>query len=117
MIAGNPISLTDGEQVRDFIFVDDVVDAFEVVINHIDNMFLRFYEFEVGSGVGTKIREFVEICHYLCKTNSVLYFGSLPSRQGEDMNCISDNTQLRSLEWYPRHNIESGVHKILSSLC
>ena len=43
------IDLTKGEQKRDFIYIDDVVDAFIKIVNSSDTFLRDFYEFEVGT--------------------------------------------------------------------
>lgn len=55
---GETLTLQGGEQIRDFIYIDDVVD---IIIDHLDNP-LSFMD--VGTGIGTKIYEVVKIiCH------------------------------------------------------
>jgi nucleoside-diphosphate-sugar epimerase len=55
------LDLTEGLQKRDFIYIDDVIDAFISIINYSFSVGSGFYEYEVGSGAPIEIREFVSL--------------------------------------------------------
>lgn len=106
----NSIDLTKGLQKRDFIYVDDVIEAFIAIINNLDNFEKSFYNFEVGSNESITIREFTELVKRLCKNNNTLLnFGSLPYRKGEVMDSHADTKPLRSLGWKPKISLENGL--------
>ena len=106
----NSIDLTKGLQKRDFIYVDDVIEAFITIINNLDNFEKSFYNFEVGSNESITIREFTELVKRLCKNNNTfLNFGSLPYRKGEVMDSHADTKPLRSLGWKPKISLENGL--------
>ena len=106
----NSIDLTEGLQKRDFIYIDDVIEAFIAVINNLDNFEKSFYNFEVGSNESITIREFTELVKRLCKNNNTfLNFGSLPYREGEVMKSHADTKLLRSLGWKPKISLENGL--------
>ena len=52
-LSGEPFTLHGGDQVRDFIYVDDVVD---IIIDHLHN---PLKVMDVGTGIGTKISDVV----------------------------------------------------------
>ena len=106
----NSIDLTEGLQKRDFIYIDDVIEAFIAVINNLDNFEKSFYNFEVGSNEPYTIREFTELVKKLCRNkNTFLNFGSLPYRKGEVMESHADTKLLRSLGWKPKISLENGL--------
>ena len=106
----NSIDLTEGLQKRDFIYIDDVIEAFIAVINNLDNFEKSFYNFEVGSNEPYTIREFTELVKKLCRNkNTFLNFGSLPYRKGEVMESHADTKLLRSLGWKPKVSLENGL--------
>jgi len=45
----NNIELTKGDQKRDFIYIDDIVDAFITVISNVSNTVNGFFHYEVGT--------------------------------------------------------------------
>lgn len=106
------LSLTYGEQIRDFIHVYDVVLAFDIILNR--HKELRSNEIiEIGSGNPVTIRKFVEIVHRLTSSATVLDFGKVPYRQFEPMTCVADTSRLRSLGWKPKFDLESGIRQVI----
>ena len=56
------LKLTAGEQARDFIYIDDVVSAYDTLLKQ-RHQLEAVLDIEVGSGVAPTIRQFVEIAH------------------------------------------------------
>ena len=113
------INLTKGEQKRDFIFIDDVVNVFILMLAKIDN-FKSFVEFDVGTGEDIELKCFIEkIYHIVCKTkniNSKLNFGANPYRKGEPMVINKNIKPLYELGWKPKQKIEMGINMIIQGL-
>lgn len=111
------IELTQGEQERDFIYIDDVVSAYLTVLSKQTEL-PQYSEFDVGSGVLTTVRSFLEQLKQACemkfgKLDTQLVFGALPYRDGEMMR-VDVNTQgLRNLGWSPKTDIGHGITYIL----
>ncbi len=106
------IDLTLGEQQRDFIYVDDVVDSFLCVINSYP-ILDDYSEFHVGSGNPMTIKEFVLLARKICNSDSVLNFGAIPYRENEIMESVANNKELLELGWSPKYNIETGLIQLL----
>jgi CDP-paratose synthetase len=109
------IDLTAGEQLRDFIHVDDVVCAFEVLLTKHHEIASPVAEVEVGSGTTVPIREVVELVHSLCGAGTLLNFGGLSYRNGEIMNSIANNKFLNALGWTPKINLSEGLSRTIES--
>uniref|UniRef100_A0A831UBH9 SDR family epimerase/dehydratase n=1 Tax=Geobacter metallireducens TaxID=28232 RepID=A0A831UBH9_GEOME len=107
------IRLTKGEQKRDFIFIDDVVSAFLLLLARTDAGGLGFHEYEVGFGEAVTIRSFVETVHRLAGSATNLNFGAVPYRSGEVMESRADITPLKNLGWQPRVSLRDGLRKII----
>jgi nucleoside-diphosphate-sugar epimerase len=110
-----PIRLTAGEQRRDFVFIDDVVSAFAVLVTQADRLPADVATVEVGRGVALSLRNFVEQLHHLAGSRAVLQFGAMPYRRGEIMHSCADTTVLHSLGWTPKVDLESGLRQILAA--
>ena len=106
------LALTAGEQRRDFIFIDDVVSAYEVLLRKHAEL-AETDEVDVGSGVAMTIRNFVETIHAITASTTELQFGALPYRPNEAMHCQADITRLLALGWTPRHDLRSGIQETL----
>lgn len=107
------LNLTRGEQRRDFIYIDDVVEAYALLMAHIHGMEGTFLEFDVGSGNSVTIREFVETVHRLSGSATRLNFGALPYRDGEIMNSEADVSRLSALGWRCTTDLETGLKRVI----
>lgn len=109
------IDLTEGLQKRDFIHINDVTEAFLILINNIPSLKKDFYLFEVGSNELISIRDFVTLVKKLCKnTNTSLNFGTLPYRNNEVMSTNVDTSFLKSLGWEARYTLEDGLRDTIN---
>jgi nucleoside-diphosphate-sugar epimerase len=107
------LDLTAGEQLRDFIYIDDVVDAYDILVNSFEKL-APFEHIEVGSGVAPSIRTFVETAHRVTGSTTELVFGAIPYRANEAMSCCADTTRMREFGWAPAFDIEAGLRKTLN---
>ena len=107
------LKLTVGEQKRDFIYIDDVVSAYMILLDKIGSSNSSFVEFDLGSGRSVTIREFVETAHRLSASRTHLAFGAIPYRVGEVMHSEADITGLTALGWQCRYDIEAGLKKVI----
>lgn len=105
------LKLTLGNQKRDFIHADDVVNAIKTIILNIDNKLEG--EYDLGSGVSRSIREVVTLIHSLSKSKINLVFGALPYRVGEPMDLVADISKLNSLGWMPAASFEEDLQGII----
>lgn len=106
------IDLTNGEQSRDFIYIKDVVDAYQFVLlnnNKIENK----QNFEIGTGKSYTIRQLVNTIKEITGSSSKLLFGALPYREGEIMKSVCNNKELKELGWTPRFSLNEGLTKII----
>lgn len=107
--AGEPeLRMTAGEQERDLIHLDDVVSAYDAVLDQVETL-PPHETIDVGSGTAPRIRDFVALVHRLTGASTHLDFGALPYRPREAMRCVADTARLRSLGWRPIHDLTSGV--------
>lgn len=110
------IDLTSGMQKRDFIYIDDIVSAYEIIIQNID-AFSHFEVFELGTGNPVEVKSFVEKIYLaLSKRQAVgtkLNFGAIAYRSNENMNMYADISKLKALGWSPKVTLDEGIKKIV----
>lgn len=107
------LALTAGEQRRDFVYIDDVVNAYVTLLQKADALDPTV-DVPVGSGAAPTIREFVQTVHRLCRSKTRLMFGALPYRPGEAMNCLADLSAMTRLGWAPEWTLEAGLERTIA---
>ncbi len=97
----------DGEQTRDFVFVDDVIDAFVKAQSKGDNLLIN-----IGTSQETSVNRLYKVmCEAANKKENLVYKGA---RAGELLANSLDNTRaLIQLSWRPWTSIEEGIAKTL----
>ena len=105
-----PTVFGDGEQTRDYIFVQDVIDALLSSSIIEENLFLN-----IGTGVEISVNELVST---LKKTTS--YNGDViyePKRDGELQRSVLNNSKAKKvLNWQPNYSLESGIVELVNWL-
>ena len=109
------LGLTHGHQRRDFIHVDDVVEAYACLIEYAHNHSFSFQNFEIGSGESMEIRELALKIKSASRSNTALGFGDIPYRSDEIMQSKANIKQMTELGWRHQISVDSGVSKILAS--
>ena len=107
-----PLKLTSGLQQRDFIYIDDVLAAFSVILSNASE-FGRIETIAVGSGCAVSLRHLVETIHECSGSNSDLDFGAVPMRQNELMYSCADITKLSDLGWSAVYSLRNGVDSMI----
>jgi nucleoside-diphosphate-sugar epimerase len=106
------LKLTAGEQTRDFIYIDDVVSAYDSLLTQC-NQLDAVLDIEVGSGMAPTIRQFVETAHHLTASRTELLFGALPYRTNEAMHCLANVARMKQLGWKPAYDLNAGLKKTI----
>ncbi len=115
--SGNyPISLHQGEELRDFIHVSDVANAFLFLLKRtLPNK--QFYDFNIGSGAFLQIREFVKLAEEI--NNDLNSKNATHSKYKKTFINLKEkrgNTKinrLKELGWHPNCTIEQGIFQLL----
>ena len=103
------IDLTLGEQLRDFVYIDDVVNAYLAVIGKQHLISDPYSSFQVCTNQLISIKELMNLLKDLTKSSSILNFGAIPYRETELMHSQTDNTALRGIGWKPSCTISEGL--------
>lgn len=98
----------NGRQTRDFVFVDDVVEAnLAVMGQEIQGTY------NVGTGTETSINDLFRILVEQIGSKCKELHG--PAKQGEQARSVIDSTKLRhELPWEPRVELSEGLKRTLS---
>lgn len=107
------IHLTHGHQKRDFVYVDEVAEAYIKLIGFGCNHDFNFKSFEVGTGKSIQVRDFAQTIKDISHSSSVLGFGDIEYRSDEIMDSKASISALSELGWAPKIGIREGLSRIL----
>ena len=104
------IDLTEGKQMRDFIYIDDVVCAFQLIIDKCLLQQTGYLDFSIGTGIPISIGDFVKLAKKITgNTKTYLNFGALPYRKNEAMVTDVNIADICALGWNPSIKLSEGL--------
>lgn len=106
------LKLTAGNQLRDFVYIEDVLAAFRVVVKNIES-FRQYSEIDLGTGKSIPVKEFVRTAHSLIGSSTNLLFGAIPTRNREPEVCVAEPSELVKLGWKPKFSLIDGLKKTI----
>ena len=106
LLRGEAPQLTSGDRKVDWIYVDDVVDAFlaAAVTPHAEGASL-----DIGSGELVPVREVVAHLRRLVGETVEPRFGALPDRKFERVRAADPRPAAAAIGWRPRTSLEEGL--------
>jgi UDP-glucose 4-epimerase len=114
LLRGEPIRIDgDGEQSRDFVFIDDVV---RVWIACLDDPRSVGRVFNLGSGMPTSVNALCDaILDQFGHTRSTYPVTSAAQQQGDVRSSAADITAIReALDWAPRVSFAEGLQRTVT---
>ncbi|MDI6888783.1 MAG: SDR family NAD(P)-dependent oxidoreductase [Methanocellales archaeon] len=98
--------LGTGEQVRDYCYVSDMVDAFMLVAEKGDDIY------NAAGGVPTSIRELAELMVSEISPGAEIQYGG-KTWKGDINTLIADITKLKNLGFAPKVDLRNGVKRMI----
>lgn len=109
---GEDFNMTKGEQVRDFLYVGDVVDA---LILSAKNASSYGETMNVCSGEGTQLRQLAEAVNKTMNTEAKIVLGAIPYRDSEVWEMIGDQSKIKKITGFePKTSIEKGIEIVIN---
>lgn len=107
-----PIELSSPDNVRDFIFVEDVVDLFLQMVQ--GKQQYQGEVFNVGSGEQHRIEEVVITIEKALGKKLDVRYGQKSSPYQEPKVFVADNSKAReAFHWEVQHDLQSGIAKTI----
>lgn len=100
----------DGSQSRDFVFIEDVIQALLLVANE-DEALGR--QFNVGTGKAISLNELIEVIDDALGIELTVEYES--ERDGDIKDSLADISRLSGLGYKSRFSIQQGIKKYLVS--
>ncbi len=114
-LTGRPITIYgDGKQVRDVLYINDLLDAYDAAITHIDTAAGQVYNIGGGPTRALSIwAEFGPLLEEILGRAIPVTYG--PWRPGDQRVFISDIRKARhELGWQPRVSVEEGLRRLVA---
>lgn len=116
LLKKNSLELTPGEQLRDYIHVDDLCNAIIMILEK-STKISNNSVFNICSGKAVSIKQLgKEISNVMnCAHEKYLNFGALDYRKNENMYLVGDNEKiLNELGWYPKIELKMGLRETIN---
>lgn len=111
LIKKQPFKMTAGNQLRDFIYIDDLIDA---LIKGISCTGLEGKIINIASGTSIPIRDIAIKIAEITKSKENLMIGELPYRNSEIMDYTVDISNASTLlEWQAKIKLNEGLKKTI----
>ena len=115
LTANEPIDLTPGDQIRDLLYIDDMVEGLFAAANvHID----QHSVYNVCSGHGSSVRNLVStVCDIMGRPVSLLEWGARPARPGEPKWIVGDPARFTTASgWQSGIGLTDGLRRTIDDL-
>lgn len=106
-----PIIYGDGEQTRDYTYVDDIVEAYDLILNY-EKPIKEPINF--GTGNEIKIIDLANLIIKLCNIDRNMKPVHVEQRPGEVQRLIADISEAKKIGWKPNYTIHAGLEKFIS---
>jgi nucleoside-diphosphate-sugar epimerase len=102
---GRPARSSDGEQIRDFLHVDDAARALAALLDcEVPGAV------NIGSGEGVRVRKVVETLGRLAGRPELVELGALPRPEEDPAEIVAEARRLREeVGWAPQIELEAGL--------
>jgi CDP-paratose 2-epimerase len=102
----------DGYQVRDLLYIDDLISAYEMAINNIEKV--KGLAFNIGGGPENaySLLEVIEMTEKFLGKKANLSFHD--PRVGDQLSFVSDNNLIKNkLNWSPKISFATGLSNLI----
>ena len=108
----NVINVFDLKPKRDFVYIDDVVDAFICAMSIDDGLF----KFNIGTGQSYSVEEVIYFIQEILGTSLPICSKEI-SRKNEISDVKADISYAKNiLNWKPKYNIQDGLKKYIKEV-
>ena len=110
----NEISLTSGNQKRDFIYISDLLKLIKQIILNSNKFPDGYSEYEIGTGKSVILKTFINELKIQTKSESVLAFGKKKYENNEIMDSFASIAKIQKIiPWKPQINFKKGIELLI----
>jgi nucleoside-diphosphate-sugar epimerase len=109
LLREEPAPCTTGYQIRDYLFVEDVADAFVRLLDSTVSGPVN-----IASGKPVAIRDIIQTIGIKIGHENLIRYGQIPTSPSEVPFLVADNRRLVSdVGWNQRYSLEAGLEKTI----
>lgn len=112
--SGETLEMSAGEQIIDISYIEDVISAFEILVNHLDSDKkdeFKNKEYVVTNTQKMSLKELSKVYKEATKTKLNIIWGSKPYREREVMIPFSKGRTVSN--WKQKYSLEEAIKKTL----
>jgi nucleoside-diphosphate-sugar epimerase len=109
LLRNNKAKITKGEQVRDFLHVEDVASAFVAIIKSGMKGVVN-----IGSGKPETVKDIATTIGNIIGRPDLLKVGAIPYREDDPPFVCANNLLLKTIGWVPKYELQSGMEQTIS---
>lgn len=110
-ITNDAIDFNSGKNKRDYIYIDDLLDA---IILSVKNKDVSGHILNIGTGLPTSGKDLAKTVLKIAGSASKINFNAFPDREGEAPEWRIDNSKAKKmLNWLPKFSLEAGLSKTI----
>lgn len=99
--------LVSPKVVRDFIYIEDVLDVMEEIVKHPE---LSGEIINLGTGQQTSLEAIVDLVVKLTNYQKKIIWGNMPNRSWDSNHWVADISKIKkSLHWLPKYDLKRGL--------
>lgn len=102
-----PVIQGDGSQSRDYIYIDDIVSAYDCMLKAHHPGTVNF-----GTGTETTVKNLAESIINMCKKDIKPEYRDAPANT--TMSLVADISKAKKLGWEPKYSLEDGIKKFIN---
>lgn len=105
-----PVPCSHGRQIRDFMNVRDVADAFAALLDSEVQGIVN-----IGSGVGVSLKKVIETITERLGGHHLIQYDEMPVPQDDPPQLIANTKRLNDeVRWSPKYTLEEGINEAIS---
>ncbi len=109
VLAGEPVPVTHGRQIRDFLHIADAASALAAVAESDARGAVN-----IGSGAPVAVREIVETAARLTGRSDLIHWGARAENLLDPPRVVAINSKLKQLGWSPAFTLEEGLRDTMN---
>jgi UDP-glucose 4-epimerase len=109
--SGNQVEIWgDGKQVRDFIYIEDIVNLVTLILGNESAAGI----FNCGTGIGHSLSEIIEISEKILMSKINVKFVN-EYKENIQSNILSIDKSMNSFNWCPERDVQKTLFKLLGN--